>query len=152
MSSTHTHSCLCFTRCGPLAPCTSTGCSQRCPSHCPPAAALQPHLNQRESSDISTALDIWTDRKSSMQWCINGSLTGDAQWTDGVFVECEALLQSMGPHVLVEYITAGEVQHAAVILILRNKPADTERERHIQSNQQWFDTRYHIWYVYQWVQ
>lgn len=50
------------------------------------------------------------------------SHTGDAQWTDGVFVECEALLQSMGPHVLVEYITAGEVQHTAVILVLRNKP------------------------------
>ncbi len=68
-------------------------------------------------------------QSSSMQWCISVSLTGDAQWTDGVFVECEALLQSMGPHVLVEYITAGEVQHAAVILILRNKPADPERER-----------------------
>ncbi len=68
-----------------------------------------------------------------MQWCISVSLTGDAQWTDGVFVECEALLQSMGPHVLVEYITAGEVQHTAVILVLRNKPVDAEREKHTRN-------------------
>ncbi len=61
------------------------------------------------------------------------SLTGDAQWTDGVFVESEALLQSMGPHVLVEYVTAGEVQHTAVILILWNKPADPEREKHMRN-------------------
>ncbi len=72
-------------------------------------------------------------QSSSMQWCISVSLTGDAQWTDGVFVECEALLQSMGPHVLVEYITAGEVQHTAVILVLRNKPADAEREKHTRN-------------------
>lgn len=61
-----------------------------------------------------------------MRVCV--SLTSDAQWPDGVLVEREALLQRVSPHVLVEYVTAGEVQHSAEILIFRNEPGEPERQ------------------------
>lgn len=47
-------------------------------------------------------------------------LTGDAKWTDGVLIQCEALLQSMCSHVLVEDITSSEIQNPTVVLVLGN--------------------------------
>lgn len=49
-------------------------------------------------------------------------LTSDSKWSDGVLIQCEALLQSMCSHVLVEDITSSEIQNSTVVLVLGNQP------------------------------
>ena len=42
--------------------------------------------------------------------------------SDGILVEGETLLQSFGPHRLVEHVAAGEVEDSTKILIFGEKP------------------------------
>jgi len=42
------------------------------------------------------------------------------QWSQTVLIQSEPLLQSPGPHGLVEHVTASEVEDSTVVLIVRD--------------------------------
>lgn len=53
-------------------------------------------------------------------------LTSDSNWTYGVLIKSEALLQSMSSHIFIEDITSSEIQDSTVVLVLGNQPWETE--------------------------
>lgn len=59
-------------------------------------------------------------------------LTSNTQAAYGIFIDCEAHFQSMSPHVLIEYVTACEIQHTTVILIFRDKPGIKSRRKDLE--------------------
>lgn len=62
---------------------------------------------------------VLTRMASSLSSC-KMRLTSDTKWSNSVLVQCEALLQSVSSHVLVEDITSSEIQNSTVVLVLRN--------------------------------
>ena len=48
-------------------------------------------------------------------------LTCTAHGPDAIFIESEALLQGLCPHVLVEHVTACEVQQGTEVLVMGNQ-------------------------------
>ena len=48
--------------------------------------------------------------------------TCTSHWSQCILVESEALLQCMGSHVFVEYITTSEIEESTVVLVMRYKP------------------------------
>lgn len=85
------------------------------------------------------SLGITSSRGDRVVCTAGPILTSDSHGTDGVFIDCEALFQGMGSHILIENVTPSEIENTTVILIFGNQPEKANRKYifwlHIQIKQ-----------------